>query len=93
MGQKYIALWGWGWVETWVDLRRYHYTDIDPLTTQQVYKGFTLPASFFANNLNKPAYRFRPRFNSEYVWNLEALKTLGGDLPDYHTYECWFSKP
>jgi hypothetical protein len=93
MGQKYIALWGWGWVETWVDMRRYHYTDIDPLTSQQVYKGFTLPASYFANNLNKPAYRFRPRFNSEYVWNLEELKKLGGDQPDYHTYECWFSKP
>ena len=27
MLQKYIALWGWGYFETWVDMRRYHYTD------------------------------------------------------------------
>lgn len=97
MLQKYIALWGWGWVETWVDLRRYHYTDLDPATGQQVYRNFQLPpaagSSFFADNLNKPAYRVRPRFNSEYVWNLDQLKLFGGDKADFHTYECWFSKP
>lgn len=93
MQQKYIALWGWGWVETWVDLRRFHYTDLDPATGEQVYKNFTLPASYFANNLNKPVQRVRPRFNSEYVWNLEELKKYGGDKADYHTYEVWFSKP
>jgi len=27
MLQKYIAMYGWGLVETWVDMRRYHYTD------------------------------------------------------------------
>lgn len=93
MLQKYIALWGWGWVETWCDLRRFHYIDTDPDTGDQVFKGFVLPVNFFPNNLNKPAYRFRPRFNSEYVWNLEQLKKLGGDKPDYHTYETWFSQP
>jgi hypothetical protein len=93
MLQKYIALWGWGWVETWTDLRRYHYTDIDPATTMQVYKNFTLPASFFPDNLNKPAYRVRPRYNSEYVWNLDELKRFGGDKADYHTYKMWFSEP
>jgi hypothetical protein len=94
MLQKYIALWGWGWVETWCDLRRYHYNvDVDPVTTAPVYKNFNLPTSYFANNLNKPAYRFRPRYNSEYVWNFEQLKKLGADKLDYHTYETWFSKP
>lgn len=93
MLQKYIALWGWGWIETWVDLRRYHYTDVDPVTTQQVYKNFVTPTSLFASNNGKLVYRVRPRYNSEYVWNLEELKKLGGHLADYHTVECWFSKP
>ena len=93
MLQKYIAGWCWNWVETWVDLRRFHYTDLDPITGFQVFKGFTLPASYFTDNLNKPAYRVRPRFNSEYVWNLDQLKLFGGDKADYHTYEQWFSKP
>lgn len=93
MLQKYIALWGWGWVETWTDLRRFHYTDLDPITGQQVYVNFNLPASFHPSNLDKPAYRFRPRYNSEYVWNLDELKRFGGDKTDYHTYEQWFSQP
>ena len=93
MLQKYIALWGWGFLETWVDLRRFHYLDLDPATGQQVYVNFAFPTSFFPNNLNKPVQRVRPRFNSEYVWNLEELKRFGGDQTDYHTYEMWFSKP
>lgn len=92
MLQKYIALWGWGHVETWTDLRRFHYIDPDPdAPGQQVYKGFVLPA-FETTNNNKPAYRVRPRYNSEYVWNREALQKLGGLNSDYHTYEMWFSK-
>ncbi|HEX6915820.1 MAG TPA: SusD/RagB family nutrient-binding outer membrane lipoprotein, partial [Chitinophagaceae bacterium] len=93
MLQKYIALWGWGWVETWTDLRRFHYTDLDPVTGLQVYKNFNLPTSYYPDNLNKPAYRFRPRYNSEYVWNLDELKRFGGEKADYHTYEMWFSQP
>lgn len=98
MLQKYIALWGWGWVETWVDLRRFMYnTQIDPATTQPVYRNFLLPnqvgSSFFPDNLNKPAYRVRPRYNSEYVWNLDELKKFGGDKADYHTYQPWFVLP
>ena len=92
MLQKYIALWGWGFLETWVDLRRFHYLDIDPETTQQVYRNFALPASIFPSNLGKPVQRVRPRYNSEYVWNLEELKKLGGDRSDYHTYPVWFSR-
>lgn len=92
MLQKYIAGWAWNWVETWVDLRRFHYTDIDPLTGQQVFKGFTLP-TLAAVNLGQPVQRVRPRYNSEYIWNLDELRKFGGDKTDYHTYEMWFSKP
>ncbi|MEJ7738912.1 MAG: SusD/RagB family nutrient-binding outer membrane lipoprotein [Chitinophagaceae bacterium] len=93
MLQKYIALWGWGFFETWVDMRRYHYTDIDPATRLQVYLGFSLPATLSAANLGKPVYRVRPRYNSEYGWNAEELQRIGGFNSDYHTYETWFSKP
>ncbi len=92
MLQKYISLWGWGFFETFVDMRRYHYTDLDPITGQQVYRSLVLP-TLFADNLGKPVYRVRPRFNSEYVWNRDELLRIGGLNIDYHTYECWFSKP
>jgi hypothetical protein len=45
MLQKYIALYGWGMHETWVDMRRYHYTDLDPATGKQVYSDLTLLAA------------------------------------------------
>lgn len=95
MLQKFIALWGWGFFETWVDMRRYHYTDPDPssLTGQQVYIGFALPSTIAPENLGKPVYRVRPRYNSEYVWNIEELRRIGATNSDYHTYEQWFSKP
>ncbi len=93
MLQKYIALWGWGFFETFVDIRRYHWTDVDPLTGQQVYRSMVFPTPFFADNLGKPVYRVRPRYNSEYIWNREELLRIGGLNLDYHTYECWFSKP
>jgi Starch-binding associating with outer membrane len=92
MLQKYIALWGWGFFETFVDMRRYHWTDLDPVTNVQVYKTFVLPV-VAAENFGKPVYRVRPRFNSEYVWNRDELLRIGALNGDYHTYECWFSKP
>jgi hypothetical protein len=93
MLQKYIALWGWGFFETFVDLRRFHYTDIDPITGGQVYNGFILPSPLAPENLGKPVYRVRPRYNSEYVWNRDELLRIGALNGDYHTYECWFSQP
>lgn len=93
MLQKYIALWGWGFFETFVDIRRFHWTDIDATTGQQVYRSMVFPNPFFADNLGKPVYRVRPRYNSEYIWNREELLRIGGLNLDYHTYECWFSKP
>ncbi len=94
MSQKYIALWGWGWVETWVDLRRYHYNvDLDPITGLPVYSSFMFPATFAVDNNGKPVQRVRPRYNSEYIWNVQALEKVGALNPDYHTYLMWFSEP
>lgn len=97
MLQKYISLWGWGFFETWVDMRRYHYTDFDILqsstTPVQVYKNLLLPATIASTNGGRPVYRVRPRYNSEYVWNVDELKRLGALNSNYHTYECWFSLP
>ena len=92
MLQKYIALWGWGFVETWVDIRRFHYTDIDAATSQPVYKNFFTPA-FPATNNGNFAYRIRPRYNSEYVWNRDELDRIGALAQDYHTRRVWFSLP
>jgi hypothetical protein len=94
MLQKYIALYGWGVHETWVDMRRYHYLDIDPATGQQVYNGFTPPSgiNLFVNNNNRFVYRARPRYNSEYLYNIPELERIGALALDYHTMEQWFSK-
>ncbi|MFM2138549.1 MAG: hypothetical protein RJA57_856 [Bacteroidota bacterium] len=95
MLQKYIAMYGYGIVETWVDMRRYHYTDTDPVTLQQVYADFTPPTGIdlWPDNNNKWAYRARPRYNSEFLYNIAALDLVGGRALDYHTKEQWFSQP
>lgn len=75
--------------------------DTDP---SKVYKGLYLsPAQVQArkgtfNLLNEgsPAYRIRPRFNSEYMWNkgsLEVLKPVSGLADNYHTSIPWFAYP
>ncbi|MBC7830069.1 MAG: SusD/RagB family nutrient-binding outer membrane lipoprotein [Chitinophagaceae bacterium] len=93
MLQKYIAMWGWGFVETWVDLRRYNYTGTDPVTTQPVYKGFIVPTNLIASNNGQLTTRIRPRYNSEYVWNREELDRIGATSPTYHVKPMWFSLP
>ena len=94
MLQKYIADFGWNLIESWCDLRRYHYFDLDPLIpTQQVYRGFTIPVYNPINLGPKPAYRLRPTSASEYDWNITALQQIGAFNQDYHTYEMWFSQP
>jgi len=95
MMQKYIALYIHGTFETWVDMRRYHYTDLDPVTGQQVYRDFVPPSGtdLYANNGGRLIYRLRPRFNSEYVWNLNELNRIGASALNYHTKEQWFSQP
>jgi hypothetical protein len=85
MSQKYIAQWSWAHNELWMDLRRYHYTDVDPASGRQVFPGFALPTALYVDNGGKPVYRLRPRFNSEYVWNREGLEKIGGLAVDFHT--------
>lgn len=85
MLQKYIACWVIRVLETWVDMRRYNYSS-------EVYTGFTSPSTLYIDNGGKLAYRFRPRFNSEYVWNRESLDVIGGNDADYHTKPIWFSQ-
>lgn len=86
MNQKYIAQWGWAGLEQWCDLRKYHY---DPAVFTQYYQ---LTGSEFApNNGGKYAYRYRPRYNSEYIWNKKEIERIGGLAPDYNTKETWFS--
>jgi len=93
MTQKYIAQWAWGHNELWMDMRRYHYTDLDPATGAQIYPGFAPPTLLYPDNNGKIVQRIRPRFNSEYVWNLAALAVVGGDQLDYHTKPLWIIQP
>jgi hypothetical protein len=94
MSQKYIAQWGWGHNELWMDMRRYHYTDIDPASGKQVFPGFVPPsATLYGDNAGKVVQRIRPRYNSEYVWNMESLKKIGADAADYHTKPLWITQP
>lgn len=70
----------------------------------KVYKGLYLrPAqvqnrkgSYNIKNEGSPAYRIRPRYNSEYMWNLkslELLKPIPGTADNYHTSKPWFAYP
>jgi hypothetical protein len=91
MLQKYIAQWGWGHDELWMDMRRYHYTDIDPATGQQVYLGFVPPTNLYPDNNLKVVQRIRPRYNSEYVWNQVGLAPIHGLDADYQTLPLWIT--
>ncbi len=99
MLQKYIALYGYGTHQTWIDMRKYHYNkDTDPVTGLSVYANFTPPPTspinyLISTNNGKYAYRCRPRFNSEYLYDIPELTRLGALNTDYITNECWFSQP
>jgi hypothetical protein len=98
MLQKYIALYGWGTHQTWIDMRKYHYVDIEEGTGKQVYTDFVTPPTspvnyLISTNNGKLVYRCRPRFNSEYLYNIPELTRIGAINNDYNTYECWFSMP
>lgn len=86
-----------GWTNTSVDQK----WDSDP---SKIYKGFYLaPAQvegrkggYSLDNEGSPEYRLRPRYNSEYMWNLkslEVLKPISGTAPNYHTSMPWFAYP
>jgi hypothetical protein len=104
MLQKYIALFGWGVHETWVDMRRYHYTDTDPVAGGQVYLGFIPPLTsgteLYDHNGGQFVYRARMRYNSEYLYDIPSLLAIGAvsdiagtPVLNYHTFQPWFSKP
>jgi hypothetical protein len=93
MSQKYIAQWAWAHNELWMDMRRYHYTDVDPTSGRQVYPGFTPPTTLYPDNGGKLVYRLRPRYNSEYVWNRAGLEAIGGLAADFHTKQLWITEP
>jgi hypothetical protein len=94
MLQKYIALYVWGTLQTWIDMRKFHYVDIDPATGHQVYAGFTPPSgsNLISTNNSKLTYRMRPRYNSEYLYDVPELTRIGALNADYNTYEMWFSQ-
>lgn len=86
-----------GWSETMVDQK----WDTDPT---KVYKGLYLaPAqvqsrkgSYNTRNHGSPCYRVRPRYNSEYMWNvpsLESLKPISGTADNYQCSIPWFAYP
>lgn len=78
-----------------------HKWDEDPT---KVFKGLYLqPAqvegrggTYNVENNGSPCYRIRPRYNSEYVWNLKSLgniKPIAGTADDYQTSIPWFAYP
>lgn len=93
MSQKYIAQWAWGHNEMWMDMRRYHYTDNDPVSGVEIFRGFAPPTTLYADNAGKLVQRIRPRYNSEYVWNIPALTVIGAMASDYHTKPLWITLP
>jgi hypothetical protein len=93
MSQKVIAQFGWGHNELWMDMRRYHYTDLDPVSGIKVFRGFTPPTTLYGDNGGQLVYRIRPRYNSEYVWNRDALNVIGGLATNYHTVPTWIITP
>ena len=79
--------------ESWADMRRYHYFDVETSNGIQVYKTYVIPVYSTNNQGPKPAYRFAPTNFSEFDWNFEEIRKLGALNIDYHTYEMWFTKP
>jgi len=93
MSQKVIAQWAWGHNELWMDMRRYHYTDVDPVSGTQVFRGFAPPSNLYPDNSAKLVQRIRPRFNSEYVWHSASLGVIGALATDYHTKALLITLP
>ncbi|OCX51125.1 hypothetical protein BEL04_20665 [Mucilaginibacter sp. PPCGB 2223] len=84
--QKFIALYVWGAIEAWCDERRYSYDT-------SIFQGFQKPSPLYPDNAGKQVYLLRPRYNSEYIWNVPALNNIGALAPDYHTKKPWFILP
>ncbi|QQL49228.1 SusD/RagB family nutrient-binding outer membrane lipoprotein [Mucilaginibacter ginkgonis] len=84
--QKFISLFLWNPLEQWADERRYQYD-------ANIFQGFVKPGTLYADNAGKQVYVVRPRYNSEYIWNIPALQSFGATAPDYHTTKPWFILP
>ena len=93
MSQKVVAQFGWGHNEMWMDMRRFHYTDLDPVSGVAVFRGFAPPTALYTDNGGQVVQRIRPRYNSEYVWNRPGLDAIGGLAVDYHTKTMWIIQP
>ncbi len=95
MLQKFIALYGWGAHETWVDMRRYHYIDKDPDNpTTQVYADWQPLATseIYPQNGGEFVYRARPQNTSEYQYNLQAVTAMGGTATNYCVFNTWITR-
>jgi hypothetical protein len=84
--QKFISLFVWGAPEAWSDMRRYDYST-------SIFQGYVIPTTIYPDNAGKQVYLLRPRYNSEYIWNVPALKLIGALDADYHTKKPWFVLP
>jgi hypothetical protein len=86
MLEKFVSLWPYGMEEVWVDLRKYQY---DP----NIFINYVPVASLYPDNGGKLVQRVRPRYNSEYLWNVSELQKIGALALDYQTVPVWFTKP
>ena len=86
MLQKFVSLWPYGMEEIWVDLRKYNYD-------ANIFVGYQPVGSLYPDNAGKLVQRGRPRYNSEYLWNVGELQKIGALATDYHTVPVWFTKP
>ena len=86
MLQKFVSLWPYGMEEIWVDLRKYNYD-------ANIFIGYQPVGSLYPDNAGKLVQRARPRYNSEYLWNVGELQKIGALATDYHTVPVWFTKP
>lgn len=97
MLQKYIALWAWGFFETWVDMRRFGMYDLtDPVTLQpflSVYKNLSPLTSIDSRNEQKYAQKVRPHYTSEWTYNRAELDRLGILKNNWHVTKMWFTEP
>ena len=96
MEQKYIALWGWGFVETWTDMKRYDYYEIEAPEFENfltVYKGFVPTTTLDQRSNRKMAQKVRPHYTSEFTYNLEELRRVGITENDWHVTRMWFTEP
>jgi hypothetical protein len=74
-------------------MRRYHYTDLDPVSGVEIFRGWTPPTTLYIDNNGQLVQRIRPRYNSEYVWNIPGLQAIGGTATEYHTKALWITQP